>query len=80
MIRITDSLLSLRVWPDSFVEEVNLAQNVSALRRSGIWNRESWASYEPGSSKVLAMTPKFKAYGWNPRSSIYMATSVNMRG
>jgi DNA-binding winged helix-turn-helix (wHTH) protein len=39
--------LMRRAWPDSFVEEVNLAQNVSALRRALDTNGERYIETVP---------------------------------
>src|SRR5690242_7941971 len=39
--------LMKRVWPDAFVEEVNLAQNVSAIRRALDTNGERYIETVP---------------------------------
>ncbi len=47
-VLLKDELMKL-VWPDSFVEEVNLAQNVSALRRL--------LGESPGQNRYIATIP-----------------------
>lgn len=47
-VLLKDELMKL-VWPDSFVEEVNLAQNVSALRKA--------LGETPGENRFIATVP-----------------------
>lgn len=47
-VLLKDELMKL-VWPDSFVEEVNLAQNVSALRKL--------LGETPGQNRYIATIP-----------------------
>src|ERR1700761_697040 len=47
-VLLKDELMKL-VWPDSFVEEVNLAQNVSALRKL--------LGESPGQNRYIATIP-----------------------
>jgi len=48
-VLLKDELMKL-VWPDSFVEEVNLAQNVSALRKL--------LGETPGQNRYIATIPR----------------------
>lgn len=47
-VLLKDELMNL-VWPDSFVEEVNLAQNISALRKL--------LGESPGQNRYIATIP-----------------------
>ena len=44
--------LMQRVWPDAFVEEVNLAQIISAIRRATLRESESLSPVDDGATEV----------------------------